>query len=194
MSGQWLFHRSFTVLSLVFIILRPSVLSAADLQEVYVLSESAVALVQRRHIQEAVMAAEHAYAICKAELSPEHPWRITCLQMLAELYRYDERYDKAEEFYKQFIQFQNSDLPSGLLDKALALNNLATIYHEQQQFDKAQFYYNQAFCIYQEMLGSSHQYTKNCLENINMLNIAMGSETIDADEIERRIIITGRNQ
>ena len=88
------------------------------------------------------------------------------LQNLAEVYRFQGRYDLIEPLYKRALAISTKVLGSEHRDVASSLESLALLYHIQGKYAEAERLYRQALAIREKALRtepSDKLHTLNCL-------------------------------
>jgi tetratricopeptide (TPR) repeat protein len=104
-------------------------------------------------------------AIKERPIGPEHPDVATSLNSLAELYRDQGQYGKADPLYGRALAIREKALGPEHPDVAVSLNNMASLYYVQGQYAKAGLLYQRALAIYEKTLGSDHPNVATCQEN-----------------------------
>ena len=90
-----------------------------------------------------------ALAISGKSLGPDHPDTAAHLSSLAELYRVQGLYAKAEPLLLRALAIREKALGPDHTDTANSLNNLASLYDSQGLHAKAEPLYQRALNIYQ---------------------------------------------
>jgi tetratricopeptide (TPR) repeat protein len=93
----------------------------------------------------------------------------TSLNNLAELYRSQGKYDRAEPLYLQALELRKSILGENHPDYATSLNNLALLYKSQGKYDRAEPLYLQALELKKSILGENHPSYATSLNNLALL-------------------------
>ncbi|HJY84662.1 MAG TPA: CHAT domain-containing protein, partial [Candidatus Binatia bacterium] len=102
-------------------------------------------------------------------LGPAHPNVATTLNNLAELYREQREYGRAEPLFRQALTIWEKRLGPEHPTVATALNNLATLYREQGEYGRAEPLFQRALTIWQKSLGPAHPNVATALHNLATL-------------------------
>ena len=101
-----------------------------------------------------------------AALGDEHPDRLFCISRLAEVYRGQGRYDKAEELYRDLLQTYRRTLGDEDPNTLHVMVELADLHHKQDRYDEAEPLYAEAIETRRRLLGDDDP---NTLGTVNML-------------------------
>ncbi|NES19737.1 MAG: tetratricopeptide repeat protein [Symploca sp. SIO3E6] len=112
----------------------------------------------------------------------------THLNNLAELYRSQGCYSKAEPLYKQAIATAKSFSPQDHPLLATYLNNLALLYQSQGRYSEAEPLYLEACEIDQRSLGSEHPSTVRKYDNLSDFLIEVVREGQESVLSERPLV------
>src|SRR5262249_38563035 len=91
------------------------------------------------------------------------------LNGLAELYRAQGQYAKAEPIYQRALAIQEKDLGPEHPDVASSLNGLAGLFRAQGQTARTEPPHQRALAIREKALGPEHPYVATSLENYERL-------------------------
>jgi tetratricopeptide (TPR) repeat protein len=147
------------------------------LTEAYRLGGEVVRLSRQGRFREAVDQARQVVEICKQVLGEKHPVYATSLNNLAELYRSQSDYARAEPLCRQATEIYKQALGEKHPSFALSLNNLATLYLSQGDYAKAEPLLRQAVEIYKQALGEKHPSYATSLNNLAQLYKSQGDYT-----------------
>src|SRR5450631_2452208 len=89
-------------------------------------------------------------------LGPEHPHTATSLNNLADLYKSQGWYARAEPLYLRALQIYEQHLGPEHPHTATSLNNLADLYENQGKYAEAEQLHLRALQIYKQHLGPEH--------------------------------------
>jgi tetratricopeptide (TPR) repeat protein len=98
----------------------------------------------------------------------------TSLNNLAELYKSQGKYEKAEPLYLQALELDIRLLGDNHPDVATSLNNLANLYKSQGKYEQAEPLYLQALELYTHLLGDNHPHVAASLNNLAALYESQG--------------------
>ena len=115
-------------------------------------------LSQRREV-----ASHHAW---RNGFDPEHPAVATNLNNLAELYREQGKYAKAEPLNQRALAIREKALGPEHPAVAASLNNLALLYDAQGKYTEAEPLYRRALAIDEKALGPEHPGIATDLNNL----------------------------
>jgi len=133
------------------------------------LNQAAYYLKQRGRYAEAESLYQHALAILKCALGPDHPYVANCLNDLAELYRTRGRFAEAEPLQQRALALSERALGPDHPAIATRLNNLAGLYRDQGRFAEAEPLLQRALAILERTLGFDHSRVATGLENYAVL-------------------------
>ena len=120
-----------------------------------------------------------AAAVKEAEgFGPQDPRLATSLNNLAEVYRLEGRYGKAEPLHRRALAIREVALGPEHPDVGTALNGLALVYDAQGRYTEAEPLLKRALAIYEKALGPEHPDMAASLENY----AALRRETGRSDE------------
>ena len=102
-------------------------------------------------------------------LGVDHPNTASSLNNLANLYRAQGRYSKAEPLYAKALSTRRREFGTDHPDTADSLNNLAGLYLDQGRLVEAASLSKQAVEIMVRVLGVEHPKTKIVRENYERL-------------------------
>jgi CHAT domain-containing protein len=108
-------------------------------------------------------------------LGPNHPDVAQSLNNLAELYRRQGAYAKAEPFYARALDIRRKSLGPNHPDVATGLNNLAGLYWAQGAYTKAEPLYARSLDILEKAFGPGHPDVAQSLNNLAVLYQAQGA-------------------
>ena len=106
---------------------------------------------------------------------------------LAELYRAQGRYERAEPLYKKALDIRERVLGAGHPDTAGSYNNLALLYESQGRYDEAEPLYKKALDIRERVLGAEHPDTASSYNNLALLYAARGHFTAAREYLEKAL-------
>jgi tetratricopeptide (TPR) repeat protein len=132
---------------------------------------------------------EHALAIRKRALGPEHPDVAKSLNNLALLYEVQGLYAKAEPLLEQSLAILKKALGPEHPDVATSLNNLAELYRAQGLYAKAEPLYRESLAIRKKVLGPAHRDVAQSLNNLALLYHAEGLYTKAEPLLEQSLAI-----
>lgn len=113
---------------------------------------------------------EYKAALQAAEaFGPKDPRFASTLNDLAEVYRADGRYNKAEPLFLQALALREETHGSESIQVAHTLNNLAALYAAQGRFAEAEKNYQRAIQIQENVLGSEDDSLGASLNNLALL-------------------------
>ncbi len=98
----------------------------------------------------------------------------TSYNNLAELYRTQGRYEKAEPYYDKALEIRRRVLGEDHPSTATSYNNLALLYKTQGRYEEAEPYYEKALEIRRSILGENHPNTAGSYNNLALLYDAQG--------------------
>ena len=125
-------------------------------------------------------------AVKEAEgFEPQDPRLATSLNNLAELYRYQGQYAKAESLYKRALSIWEKALGPEHPDVAQSLNNLGVLYLIQGKYAEAEPLHKRALAIREKALGPNHPHVSQSLDNYADLLRKMNRES-EAGQMEAR--------
>ncbi len=125
-------------------------------------------------------------AVKEAEgFGPQDPRLATSLNNLAEVYRLEGRYGKAESLLKRGLAIREKALGPEHPDVAGSLNNLAALYDDQGKYAEAEPLVKRALAIAEKALGPDHPHVATALENYAALLRKTG-RTTEAAKLEAR--------
>jgi tetratricopeptide (TPR) repeat protein len=108
-------------------------------------------------------------AIQEEALGPEHPDVAISLDNLAELYRTQYQYAKAEPLHQRALAIREKAVGPGHPHVAFSLDNLAGLYRAQGQYTKAESLHQRALAIFEKALGPEHPDVATSLNNLALL-------------------------
>ncbi len=132
----------------------------------------------------AVTVAQAALEAAEKNAGPDHPDVATSLNNLAELYRVQGAYAKAEPLYKRSLAIWENAGPDHP-NVATSLNNLAGLYKAQGDYAKAEPLFKRSLAIREKALGPDHPDVAVSLENLAELYRAT-NRWAEAEKLEAR--------
>ncbi|MGB6300845.1 MAG: CHAT domain-containing tetratricopeptide repeat protein, partial [Rivularia sp. (in: cyanobacteria)] len=115
------------------------------------------------------------------------------LNNLAELYRLQGNYSKAEPLYLRSLAIWEKVLGYDHPDMASSLNNLATLYYSQGNYSKAEPFYLRSLAIREKVLVKEHPHVAQSLNNLSALYWGKGDITRTTDFLTRALAIEEKN-
>lgn len=103
------------------------------------------------------------------QLGAEHPETLRTRQHLATLYRYQRKYEQAQEIYEQVLASSEQQLGTEHPDTLIARHSLAILSHQQGKYKQAQQLYEQVLVSYEQQLGAEHPDTLSTRHNLAFL-------------------------
>ena len=104
---------------------------------------------------------------------------------LAELYRDQGRYGKAEPLYERALEARERVLGKEHPQTLISVNNLALLYRAQGRYGEAEPLYKRTLEAFQRVLGKEHPYTLTSVNNLALLYFAQ-SDWARAGQFWRR--------
>ncbi len=127
-----------------------------------------------------------AAAVKEAEgFGPQDPRLATSLNNLAEVYRLEGRYGKAEPLHRRALAIREVALGPEHPDVGTALNGLANLYRDQGRYAEAEPLFKRAVVIREKVLGPVHPHLAESLENYAVLLRKTGRDS-EATKMETR--------
>jgi CHAT domain-containing protein/lipopolysaccharide biosynthesis regulator YciM len=148
---------------------------SAELQEAKQLNKQVIELYNAGKYNEAVAPAKRALFITEKVLGKEHSDVATTLNNLAELYKAQGLYEKAEPLHVRSLAIYEKKLGKEDPLVATSLNNLAELYKAEGRYEKAEPLYLRSLAIYEKKLGKEHPNVATCLNNLAGLYQTQGS-------------------
>jgi len=93
-------------------------------------------------------------------MGAEHPDTATSLNNLAELYRYQGKYEQAEPLYLRALSIFEQRLGAEHPYTAEVLHGLAELYQQQGKYEQAEPLYQRALTVREKCLGPNHPDTE----------------------------------
>jgi CHAT domain-containing protein/tetratricopeptide (TPR) repeat protein len=125
-------------------------------------------------------------------LGSDHPRTAISLNNLAEIYRKQGAYDKAEPFALRALAITEKRLGPNHPDTATNLNNLAFLYFDQGSYGKAESLYLRALAITEKALGLDHPDTASSLNSLAFLYFSQAKYCKSEPLLRRGIAIQSR--
>lgn len=123
---------------------------------------------------EAAARAEHALKLREAVLPRVHPQVADCLGLLAEIYRYQSDFERAEPLYERALEIQEATLGGTHLAVATTLHHQGLLYFAQGRFGSSGKLMLRALKIREERLGLKHPTIANSLHGLGILAYSQG--------------------
>ena len=139
------------------------------------LNKQGTALYQQGKLVEALLIFEKAKTQAEKEFGKEHPNYANSLNSLADLYKSQGNYDKAEPPYLEALKIIEKALGKEHPDYANSLNNLALLYKSQGNYAKAEPLLVEALKIIEKALGKEHADYASSLNNLANLYKSQGN-------------------
>jgi len=130
---------------------------------------------------------EKTILILEKKLSPYHPDIASSLNNLAEIYKAQGKYLKAEPLYKRALEID--EMVSGLdhPNTATSLNNLAKLYCVLGKYLEAEQLHKRSLEIKEKVLGPDHPSVATSLNNLAGLYYSQG-KYLDAEPLYKRAL------
>jgi len=126
-------------------------------------------------------------AVDLAEKFSEKDLRINfSLNQLAEIYRIQSKYNKAEQVLRKLLDVYKKQLGTEHVNVALTLNNLAVNFRMQKKYEEAETALKEAIQILGKSLGPDHSLVEGLLQHYAFLLNIMGHAE-DLKKINKRI-------
>ncbi len=148
---------------------------SAELQEAKQLNKQVIELYNAGKYNEAIAPAERALFMTEKVLGKEHSDVATTLNNLAELYKAQGLYEKAEPLHLRSLAIYEKVMGKEHPLVATSLNNLAELYKAEGRYEKAEPLYLRSLAIYEKVLGKEHPNVATCLNNLASLYQTQGS-------------------
>jgi len=129
---------------------------------------------------------KHALAIYEQELGPDHPYVVTSIENLANLYRNQGKYDQAELLYHRALTL--AEKVNDDFSVATSLINLAELCRLAGKYDQAESLYKRALLCLEQSLGSEHPFVATILENLIILYCNQGKYN-QAEPLYQRTLV-----
>ncbi len=129
---------------------------------------------------------EFQSALAEAEkFGPSDSRLATSLNNLAQLYRAQGLYERAEPLYKRLLAIREKALGPDHPDVAMSLHNLAALYLTQSKCERAEPLYKRSLAIWEKALGPDHPDVATVLENYAQL-LRDTKRKAEAQRLEKR--------
>jgi CHAT domain-containing protein/Tfp pilus assembly protein PilF len=125
--------------------------------------------------REAIPLAEQALRLREKALGLAHPDVAECLVNLADLYRKQDAYGRAEPLYVRALEIREKALGLRHLDVATTLASLALLYNAQGAYGKSEPLLVRALDIREKLLGPEHPEVAESLSNLANLYSAQAA-------------------
>lgn len=117
----------------------------------------------------AVPLAEKSLKIAEKNANPDQLDIAVSLNIMADLYCYQQRYAKAEPLYKRALAIREKTPDSEYCNVISTLSDLAAMYYAQGQYDQAEKIYKRILAIMENSFGPDHPDVITCLNNIALI-------------------------
>ena len=148
---------------------------SVELQQAKQLNRQVIELYNAGKYNEAIAPAERALFITEKVLGKEHSHVATTLNNLAELYKAEGIYEKAEPLHLRSLAIYEKAMGKEHPLVATSLNNLAELYKAEGMYQKAEPLYLRSLAIYEKALGKEHPLVATSLNNLASLYQTQGS-------------------
>lgn len=145
----------------------------------------------RKLLAEAMTWLERARGVCETSLEPTHPYTASVLGNLAEVYRRQGRYDKAEAMAWRALHIRERRWGPRHPEVAVSLNVLSAVYFKQGKFDQAEPLLRRALDIAKHVYGPDHPMVTTLNGNLAKLLRQTGRGN-PAKRPERHIVMRDR--
>lgn len=165
-------------------------LGSDDAQLVPLLDQLAYAYHSTAKYIEAEECYLRAISITEKSNGQESPLLVPRLHNLAVLYRIQDKFREAELVYKRTISITETLPQEFILDVATQKNYLAGLYYAWNRLDEAEKLVTSSLKIYNQTLGSEHEYAAFCLMALSLMYKQQGKEDEAArcfEECERQM-------
>jgi tetratricopeptide (TPR) repeat protein/CHAT domain-containing protein len=159
----------------------------AELTEADRVSSRVRELHQAGRFAEAVPLAVKVLASLEKSLGPEHPEVAVSLNNLAELYRAQGEYGRAESHQRRALAIWEKALGPDHPNVAVSLSNLAAVYQAEGQYGRAEPLLRRALVIWEKTLGPEDPRLAVSLNNLAVLFVAQAKYR-DAEPLHRRAV------
>ncbi len=126
-------------------------------------------LYRKDNVDKAILLAEEALAIRRAELPADHVDIAASLSTLGVLYQAQGALDKSETVLVRALAILEKTLPPGHQKIGIALNNLAGLYSQKSQLKKSEVFFRRALTIMEQTLPHNDQRRAVSLNNLASL-------------------------
>lgn len=123
---------------------------------------------------EAIPLAQRAAELYEKDLGPAHPYVVTALTTLAELYRANGEHARAEPLFARVLAGREAALGPGHPDVATALSDLALLHDAVGDYAKSKPLHQRALAIREAFQGGEHPDVATALNNLALLYDATG--------------------
>ena len=137
----------------------------------------------------AVIAALAAVKAAESRSGPDHPDVGEALSNLANLYRFDGKYDAAEPLYQRALAIAGKASGPAHADVALGLDRLATLYRIQKRYAEAEALLKRSLAIRETAFGADAPQVYPSLENLAVLYQAEGRPAYAEPYLRRALAI-----
>jgi serine/threonine protein kinase len=118
----------------------------------------------------------------------DHPSPLTTRHGLAELYRDQGKYEKAEPLYLELLRLREKVLGADHPYTLDAKNNLAVLYRDQGKYEKAEPLYLEVLRLREKVQGADHRSTLSAKNNLAELYRAQGKHE-KAEQLYLEVLI-----
>jgi CHAT domain-containing protein/Flp pilus assembly protein TadD len=129
---------------------------------------------QSGHYSQGIEFAEKAYQYALKNFGETDSDTLASINNLAELYRSQGRYGKAEPLYKRCLQLTEEVLGPKHSNTLTSINNLAVLYYSQGSYGEAEPLYKRCLQLREEVLGPKHPSTLQSINNLAGLYESQG--------------------
>ncbi len=112
------------------------------------------------------------------QLGENHLDVASCLNNLGLLYKFQGKYETAEELYLRSLSIREKQLGENHPDVALSLNNLGTLYDDQGKYDKSESFLLKSLSIRERCLDANHLDIAQSNNNLGLLYKGQGKYEI----------------
>ncbi|NER93637.1 MAG: tetratricopeptide repeat protein [Symploca sp. SIO1B1] len=170
--------------------LRTALPEDIELAEAERLYQQAIQLNLAEIYGKAIAFAEKSLAIRQRILGEDHIEVSNSLNILAFLYKSQERYEEAETLFYQILEMRKRLFGQEHYSVSISLNSLAELYKDQERYEEAETFYRQALEMNKRLFGQEHHSIATSLDNLAELYKDQGkykaAETLYYQALEMR--------
>jgi len=133
---------------------------------------------------------KRSLVIEEKSLGQDHPDVAANLNILAQLYYYQGRYEEALPLFQRSLAIQRKSLGQDHPDVAANLNNIAQIYSSQGRYAEALPLYQCSLAIWEKALGQDHPNVATSLNNLALLYFFQGRNEDALPLFQRALVIS----
>ena len=118
---------------------------------------------------------------------PKDPYTLGVMNNLASILYHQERYDEAENLYRETLELRRKVLGSEHPDTLGVMNNLASTLLRQERYDEAEKLFRETLELCRKVLGPEHPETLIIMNNL-ALNLSLQGRHDEAEKLFRETL------